>query len=650
LHVREDGARLDRISLELISGSGNLMPIANAGSYPNPIQDSDGLVGETVQLNGTGSSDVDGTIASYAWTVNGTDNYTGAQPTVTLNDGANTVQLIVTDNEGADSTPVQITVNVEPPAVCGSLIQEAEFGDRSGSFVIGNDVAASGGQYVHRPNGAGDSFTAPGNSNVSFCFNVTQAGIYQIKGWVYAAGDSDDSFWVTVNGASYLWDTFVNQTYAEDYVNNRGGADPVQINLNAGDVTVTVHLRESGTLLDRIQLELITPTGNTPPVADAGADITVSDTDGLAGETLQLDGSASTDADGTIVSYAWTVNGTDNYTGAQPTVDLNDGQNTINLVVTDDGGAQASDTQIITVDAPNVDPVVVTGFFLVDAFTDTDFQPLLDNASLDINALPAGANIRVEISGTISDVVITLTGAVNQSVTESTAPYSLFGDTNGDFAAWTPVLGDYVLEAVPHLPGGAEGTSLTINFSIVDGGVGENLPPTADAGEDFTVQDTDSLPGESNVQLDGSGSSDPESGGLAYLWTVNGTDTYTGVQPLVDLADGQNSITLVVTDGQGASSGPDTVNVTVVAPVVGTPVINGLVLVDGGNNTDFGALQNFDVLQLVSRPSTLNIRADVNSDTARVTFSLTGDVTQNLNDGSAPFLAFAEFAPWTPIA
>lgn len=648
VHLREDGARLDRIGLELVTPVGNIAPVANAGSYPNPISDSDELPGETLQLNGTASSDLDGTVVSYAWTVNGTDNYTGAQPTITLNDGANTVQLVVTDDGGAVSNLVQITINVASPGTCGSLVKEAETGTLNG-FVIGAAPQASGGQYVHTPNASGNSLNSPNATSVSYCFSITQAGTYRIVGWVYAANSGDDSFWVTLNGSNYLWDFPANTTYNQDYVNNRSVADPVQVTLPVGEVTVSVHVREDGARLDRIALELVAPPANLPPVANAGADVTIADTDGLAGETLQLDGTASTDSDGTIVSYAWTVNGTDNYTGAQPTVDLNDGQNTINLVVTDDDGAQASDSQIITVDAPNVDPVVVTGFFLVDAFTDTDFQPLLDNASLDINALPAGANIRVEISGTISDVVINLTGAVNQSVTESTEPYSLFGDINGDFAAWTPVLGDYVLEAVPHLPGGADGTSLTINFSIVDGVIGENLPPTADAGADFTVQDTDSLPGESNVQLDGSGSTDPESGGLAYLWTVNGTDTYAGVQPMVDLVDGLNTITLVVTDGQGASSAPDTVNVTVVAPVVGTPVINGLVLVDGGNNTDFAALQNFDVLQLASLPSTLNIRADVNSDTARVTFSLTGDVTQNLNDGSAPFLAFAEFSPWTPV-
>ncbi len=45
---------------------------------------------------------------------------------------------------------------------------------------------------------------------------------------------------------------------------------------------------------------LLDPNGDEPPVADAGANVT-----GTVGETIQFDGSGSTD-DGTIVDYAWT--------------------------------------------------------------------------------------------------------------------------------------------------------------------------------------------------------------------------------------------------------------------------------------------------------------------------------------------------------
>jgi hypothetical protein len=84
--------------------------------------------------------------------------------------------------------------------------------------------------------------------------------MYRIKESIYAASGSDDSFWVKVNespGGGYLWDVLQNTSYQADYVNNRNGADPVEVWMPAGENTVTVYLREDGTRLDRIELELV---------------------------------------------------------------------------------------------------------------------------------------------------------------------------------------------------------------------------------------------------------------------------------------------------------------------------------------------------------------------------------------------------------
>jgi glucose/arabinose dehydrogenase len=102
--------------------SPNNPPVANAG--PDQTVNENVLV----TLTGLGSTDSDGTVASYAW------SQTGGSPTVTLT-GANTAQptftapsvsattdltfsLVVTDNDGtADSTPdtMTVTVNDVPP-------------------------------------------------------------------------------------------------------------------------------------------------------------------------------------------------------------------------------------------------------------------------------------------------------------------------------------------------------------------------------------------------------------------------------------------------------------------------------------------------------------------------------------------------------
>ncbi len=87
---------------------------------------------------------------------------------------------------------------------------------------------------------------------------------------------------------------------------------------------------------------------NQPPIANAGDDLIAS-----ADEMVTLDGSASYDLDGEIVTYTWT-NLPDNvvlYEGPQATFDirvLGRAEEVIELTVTDNRGAAAFDTMSIT--------------------------------------------------------------------------------------------------------------------------------------------------------------------------------------------------------------------------------------------------------------------------------------------------------------
>lgn len=123
---------------------------------------------------------------------------------------------------------------------------------------------------------------------------------------------------------------------------------------------------DNGDILNAMQEGLagdgtVTPPANKKPIANAGIDITVT-----APATVQLDGSLSSDSDGTIASYAWTqISG--------PAVALTN-QNTANasfltdsfaqsetlqftLTVTDDKGATASDSISISVIVEGTEPV-----------------------------------------------------------------------------------------------------------------------------------------------------------------------------------------------------------------------------------------------------------------------------------------------------
>ena len=142
-----------------------------------------------------------------------------------------------------------------------SLAREAQAGELIGGFETRSDPAAISGTYVYAPNGVGTRMDGPDDTHkIIYTFNILEEGTYRIKGTVYAANGSDDSFWVKVNddpADGYLWDVLQNTGYQQDYVNDRNGADPVEVSLKAGPNTVTIYLREDGTRLDNIELELV---------------------------------------------------------------------------------------------------------------------------------------------------------------------------------------------------------------------------------------------------------------------------------------------------------------------------------------------------------------------------------------------------------
>ena len=147
-----------------------------------------------------------------------------------------------------------------PPAItCAGLIQEAETGVLLEGFEVGDDPAASGGQYVAVPEGFGSNFQLEGNgSQARYCFTIAEAGTYRIKGNIHGNGNSNSLF-VQVDGLpteGYNWVFPTNTEYLEDYVNGLGN-DPVEVALTAGDHFVTVTLREDGARLDKLELEFV---------------------------------------------------------------------------------------------------------------------------------------------------------------------------------------------------------------------------------------------------------------------------------------------------------------------------------------------------------------------------------------------------------
>ena len=113
------------------------------------------------------------------------------------------------------------------------------------------------------------------------------------------------------------------------------------------------------------------PVTVVPPVADAGADQTVTE-----GDTVNLNGSPSNDADGTHVSYEWSAPAgvsLSDTTSATPSFTAPAGPTTLTftLTVTDNDGQSDSNSVTITVEAAAPPPPPPPAGEPVDVFSDS---------------------------------------------------------------------------------------------------------------------------------------------------------------------------------------------------------------------------------------------------------------------------------------
>lgn len=100
------------------SNNQNISPVANAGA-DQTISLSAGETMVAVILNGSASSDSDGTVATYVWTGSpDPDDVVG--PGVMLAAGSHSFNLVVTDDTGASSAADSVTITVNPDAGGGT--------------------------------------------------------------------------------------------------------------------------------------------------------------------------------------------------------------------------------------------------------------------------------------------------------------------------------------------------------------------------------------------------------------------------------------------------------------------------------------------------------------------------------------------------
>ncbi len=302
-------------------------------------------------------------------------------------------------------------------------------------------------------------------------------------------------------------------------------------------IQLTVTDNNNATASDTVVVT-VNPRPNQPPTANAGADQAVTDTDGSGSEPVSLDGSLSSDPDGSITNYTWMEGATTLSTGstAPANVSLAIGAHTLTLIVTDNNNATATDTVVVTVNPrPNQPPTANAG--ADQAVTDIDgsgSEPVTLDGSLSSDPDGSITNYTWKEGDTTLSTGSTATANVSLAVGAHTLTL-IVTDNNNATAT------DTVLVTVNPRP---------------------NQPPTANAGADQDVIDADGT-GDEPVTLDGSLSSDPDGSITSYSWAMPGVgEIATGVMPTIVLPVGTSTITLTVTDNQGAHAA-DTVVVNV---------------------------------------------------------------------------------------
>jgi hypothetical protein len=283
---------------------------------------------------------------------------------------------------------------------------------------------------------------------------------------------------------------------------------------------------------------------NQAPTARAGNDIVIT----LPTNFATLNGNTSSDADGTIVSYAWSrVSGPTifTFTSAGSTAtglnNLVQGIYVFRLTVTDDDGSTDTDNITVTVNAePNQVPTVNAG---------NDIVLTLPTNSTTLTGSGADAD------GTVA----------NYSWNRLSGP-STFTISSANTAVTTLsnlVQGIYVFRLTVTDNKGATATD-NVTITVNAAPPGPNQPPVADAGPNQAI----ALPSTSTT-LYGNASFDPDGTISSYLWQqMSGpgtsilSSTTADIITLNDLQEGTYTFRLIVRDNRNAAD-TATVDITV---------------------------------------------------------------------------------------
>ncbi|MFN8105043.1 MAG: PKD domain-containing protein [Acidimicrobiia bacterium] len=567
LTVTDGGALTDTAQRSVtVTGTPNAIPTAAAALSPHQ-----GDAPLAVSADGSASSDSDGTIASYAWDFGDGNTATGATANNTYAAaGTYTVSLTVTDDDGAtDTTTAQVevgtapsplnqiptaalsafpTIGIAPLAVSvdasassdsdGSIVSYAwDFGDgNTATGATANNTYAAAGTYtvsvtVTDDDGAADTTTrvvqaevAPANGAPTAAFTRSPAsGLAPVTVSFDGSASSDPDGTV----ASYAWDFGDGNTGT--------GATPTHIYTAAGVHVVALTVTDDDGATDTAKTPVVVGVNQLPT-----ADFTVTPNGGEAPLAVNVDGSTSSDPDGTIADWAWDFGDGNTATGATASnTYATAGTYTITLVVTDDHGGTDTTTATVTVVPANVAPT---------------------------------ASLTVTPDNGIAPLVVSVDGSASSDGDGTVVDYAWdFGDTGtaaGPTANHTYTIpGTYIVTLTVTDDDGATG-SASHGVTVV----APNLAPTPS----FTLNPNAGV-APVTAAVDASASNDSDGTIVSYAWTFGDGGTATGVTASHTYTAGGNFVvTLTVTDDDGATATASqsiavTVNAAPTASFTATP-------------------------------------------------------------------------------
>ncbi|MEP6746548.1 MAG: PKD domain-containing protein [Bacteroidota bacterium] len=375
-----------------------IIPVANAGADINLI-----LPTNTATLDGSGSTTPGGGTLTYAWTkVSGPASFTisgdnTVSPSVSnLVAGTYQVELTVTNSSGAsDFDFVNIVVSAAPVAIANAGTDIGLVLPVNSANLNGSASSSTGGgtlTYEWTEISGPSTYTITGGSTATPAISNLVEGVYQVQLKVTNAQGSfatdivavtvsampvyppvsnagpdvtitlpansvtlngDQSYNPAGGALTYSW-TFISGP-ASFTITGASTATPVISNLAVGayNIQLKVTNAQGSSSEDQVTIT-VSPAPAVPPVADAGADITIT----LPTNTAVLDGSASSNTAGGVLTYAWSlVSGPASFsiTGtstARPTISsLVQGVYHMKLIVTNSQNLTAEDVITITVNA-----------------------------------------------------------------------------------------------------------------------------------------------------------------------------------------------------------------------------------------------------------------------------------------------------------